>query len=72
MRHETLHADLYETPHRLAESLDDMRAVLVRRGVAVLARNSPNNSETVRAAPLGELVAWVSGRDDNQQLRRGV
>jgi 16S rRNA (cytidine1402-2'-O)-methyltransferase len=71
LRHETRTLIFYETPHRLAESLDDMRAVFGPARRAVLARELTKQFETVRAAPLGELVAWVSG-DDNQQRGESV
>jgi len=61
----------YETPHRLAESLQDMRDVFGPERAAVLARELTKQFETVRAAPLGELAAWVAS-DENQQRGESV
>jgi len=71
LRHEPRTLIFYETPHRLAESLDDMRAVFGPARPAVLARELTKQFETVRAAPLGELAAWVAG-DANQQRGESV
>ena len=67
LRHETRTLVFYETPHRLAESLDDMRDVFGPARPAVLARELTKQFETVRAAPLGELAAWVAGDADQQR-----
>jgi 16S rRNA (cytidine1402-2'-O)-methyltransferase len=58
----------YEAPHRLIETLVDMRAVCGGERVAVLARELTKLHETIHRAPLAELLAWVEA-DANQ--RRG-
>ena len=57
----------YESPHRIAESLADMAAVLGEQREAVYARELTKQFETVRHATLGELAPWVAG-DKHQQL----
>lgn len=71
LRDETRTVILYETPHRLAECLQDLRDVFGPERPAVLARELTKQFETVRAAPLGELAAWVAG-DENQQRGESV
>ncbi len=71
LRDETRTVIFYETPHRLAESLQDLRDVFGPERPAVLARELTKQFETVRAAPLGELAAWVAG-DANQQRGESV
>lgn len=71
LRNETRTVIFYETPHRLAESLQDLRDVFGPERPAVLARELTKQFETVRAAPLGELAAWVAG-DANQQRGESV
>lgn len=56
----------YEAPHRLLESLEDMRELLGNERQVVLARELTKTFETLRGAPLGELCAWVAS-DANQQ-----
>ncbi len=56
----------YEAPHRLLESLEDMRELLGSERQVVLARELTKTFETLRGAPLGELCAWVAS-DANQQ-----
>lgn len=55
----------YEAPHRVLESLQDMREVLGDRP-ATLAREVTKAFETIRRSTLGELVGFVAA-DDNQQ-----
>ena len=71
LRDETRTVIFYETPHRLVESLQDMRDVFGPERASVLARELTKQFETVRAAPLGELAAWVAG-DENQQRGESV
>ncbi len=71
LRSETRTLIFYETPHRLVECLDDLRDVFGPERPAVLARELTKQFETVRAAPLGELAAWVTG-DENQQRGESV
>lgn len=56
----------YEAPHRLLESLEDMRGVFGGDRPAVLARELTKTFETLRGAPLEELCGWVAA-DSNQQ-----
>ncbi|MBI5612666.1 MAG: 16S rRNA (cytidine(1402)-2'-O)-methyltransferase [Gammaproteobacteria bacterium] len=71
LRAETRTVIFYETPHRLAECLQDLRDVFGAERPAVLARELTKQYETVRAAPLAELAAWVAG-DANQQRGESV
>lgn len=57
----------YEAPHRLLETLQDMTAVFGPERLAVLARELTKTFETLRRAPLGELLEFV--RDDTDQQR---
>ena len=56
----------YESPHRIAESLQDMAAVFGDTREAVYARELTKQFETVRHANLGEIARWVT-EDANQQ-----
>ncbi|SEQ47337.1 16S rRNA (cytidine1402-2'-O)-methyltransferase [Pseudomonas cuatrocienegasensis] len=56
----------YEAPHRILESLEDMRAVFGEERPALLARELSKAFETLKGLPLGELCAWVAA-DSNQQ-----
>lgn len=56
----------YEAPHRLLESLEDMRVMFGDDRPAVLARELTKAFETIKGASLGELCAWVAA-DSNQQ-----
>ena len=69
-RLETLQADtrtlvFYESPHRIAETLDDMLLVFGVERVAVLARELSKAFETIKQASLQTLVDWVA-EDQNQ------
>ena len=57
---------VYESPHRIVESLHDMVAVFGAAREAVYARELTKQFETVRHATLDELVRWVV-EDVNQQ-----
>ncbi len=57
---------LYEAPHRLLESLADLRELFGAARPAVLARELSKTFETITGAPLGELHDWVAA-DSNQQ-----
>jgi len=57
---------VYESPHRIVESLHDMIAVFGAAREAVYARELTKQFETVRHATLDELVRWVA-EDANQQ-----
>lgn len=56
----------YESPHRILDSLDDMLAILGPEREVAIARELTKTFETIRNMPLGELVEWVRG-DENQQ-----
>ena len=57
---------VYESPHRIVESLHDMVAVFGAAREAVYARELTKQFETVRHATLDELARWVA-EDANQQ-----
>lgn len=59
LRGETATLVMYESAHRVVDTLRDMVAVFGAAREAVLARELTKRHETVRAAPLGELSAWV-------------
>jgi 16S rRNA (cytidine1402-2'-O)-methyltransferase len=56
----------YEAPHRVLETLQAMLAVFGPERRVVLARELTKLFETIKSAPLQELVEWVSA-DPNQQ-----
>lgn len=58
----------YEAPHRVEECLNSMMQVFGGQREAVLAREISKAFETIRRAPLEELLSFVAG-DSNQ--RRG-
>lgn len=57
---------LYEAPHRIVETLEDLVATFGEERLATLARELTKTFETIRRAPLSELLAWVMA-DSNQQ-----
>lgn len=57
----------YESSHRVAESLADMRDVFGAQREAVLARELTKMFETVLGLPLAELAAQVAGDPDQQR-----
>lgn len=57
----------YEAPHRLLECLEDLAAVFGPERRAVLARELTKTFETIRRAPLGELLAFVRADSDQQR-----
>jgi len=57
---------VYEAPHRVLETLEDMVAAFGAQREAALARELTKAFETIRRAPLQELQQWV-GEDSNQQ-----
>jgi 16S rRNA (cytidine1402-2'-O)-methyltransferase len=57
---------LYEAPHRLLESVEDLAEIMGGDRVAVLARELTKTFETIKDAPLRELVEWIKA-DSNQQ-----
>ncbi|MEM9396955.1 MAG: 16S rRNA (cytidine(1402)-2'-O)-methyltransferase [Pseudomonadota bacterium] len=58
---------IYEAPHRLYDTLAAMLAVFGAGREVALARELTKTFETVKRAPLGELVSWV--REDSNQER---
>ncbi len=58
----------YESTHRLLESLQDMVTVLGKQRYVVLARELTKTWESIYAAPVGELLAWVQ---EDEKRRRG-
>jgi 16S rRNA (cytidine1402-2'-O)-methyltransferase len=59
---------LYEAPHRLQATLEDMREIIGEHREAAIARELTKTFETIRRGTLGELRDWVDA-DPNQ--RRG-
>lgn len=57
---------LYEAPHRIVETLEDLVATFGEARLATMARELTKTFETIRRAPLDELLTWV-GSDSNQQ-----
>jgi 16S rRNA (cytidine1402-2'-O)-methyltransferase len=57
----------YETPHRIADCLDDAAELLGVRRDAVLARELTKRFETVLAAPLADLAMRVRADADQQR-----
>jgi 16S rRNA (cytidine1402-2'-O)-methyltransferase len=53
-------AVFFEAPHRLAEALTDMAAVLGESRRAVVCRELTKTHEEVRRGTLGELAAWAA------------
>lgn len=63
---ETATLVFYESAHRVVDSLRDMHEVFGPSRLGVVARELTKLHETIKRAPLAELVAWVE-QDDNQQ-----
>lgn len=57
---------LYEAPHRIVETLEDLVATFGAGRLATLAREITKTFETIKRSTLGELLAWVMA-DRNQQ-----
>jgi 16S rRNA (cytidine1402-2'-O)-methyltransferase len=67
----------YESPHRIANSVTDMRDILGADREAVICRELTKTWETVKGGTLAELVLWLAGDDNNRRgefvvLVRGV
>ena len=56
----------YESSHRILPALQDMVDVFGPDRIATIARELTKMHETVRRAPLGDLLAWVEA-DENQR-----
>ena len=65
--HETGTLIFYETPHRIVESLADMTAIFGEEREAVMARELTKKFETIKRAPLSELLSFVKDDDDQQK-----
>ncbi|MFQ5643355.1 MAG: 16S rRNA (cytidine(1402)-2'-O)-methyltransferase [Thiogranum sp.] len=66
LRHESRTLILYESSHRILESLQDMQALFGDRRRAVVARELTKQFETIQGDTLAALVQWMSA-DRNQQ-----
>lgn len=66
LRRETATLAFYESSHRIVESLGDLVEVMGDARPACMARELTKSYETIRTAPLGELLAWVEA-DENQR-----
>ena len=49
----------YESTHRILESLEDLQRVLGAERYVVLAREITKTWETIKGAPVGELLDWL-------------
>ncbi|WP_390901569.1 MULTISPECIES: 16S rRNA (cytidine(1402)-2'-O)-methyltransferase [Silvimonas] len=56
----------YEAPHRILDTLNDLANGFGQDRIALVARELTKTFETLRRAPLGELLAWATA-DANQQ-----
>lgn len=66
LKHETRTLIFYESTHRIMASLEDMMAVFGSGRQVVIARELTKAFETLKGAPLSELVEWVN-EDANQR-----
>jgi len=66
LQRETRTMIFYEAPHRVLETLQAMQIAFGGARAVVLAREITKLYETIRAAPLAELINWVES-DANQQ-----
>jgi len=57
---------LFESPHRIAQTLGDLHAALGERDV-VIARELTKKFETIARVPLREARAWVEADDDRRR-----
>lgn len=56
----------YESPHRVLASLQDMLSAFGEERVVAVARELTKTYETIKVAPVGELLEWMQS-DANQQ-----
>lgn len=66
VKHDPRTLIFYEAPHRLLDSVADMRDVFGAERPAVLARELTKAFETIQDLPLAELHDWIAA-DSNQQ-----
>jgi 16S rRNA (cytidine1402-2'-O)-methyltransferase len=57
---------LFESPHRIIDTLKDLHAALGDRRV-VIARELTKRFETISAQPLADAAAWVAADGDRQR-----
>ncbi|MFN6169340.1 MAG: rRNA (cytidine-2'-O-)-methyltransferase, partial [Burkholderiales bacterium] len=57
---------LYESPHRIVESMTDIAAVFGSTREVVVCREITKKFETIKRLPLVDAVAWLKA-DSNQQ-----
>jgi 16S rRNA (cytidine1402-2'-O)-methyltransferase len=67
LKNETRTLIFFEAPHRLLESLQDMTQIMGGSREAALARELTKTFETIRMAPLDDLLAWVEADKDQQR-----
>lgn len=58
---------LYEAPHRIAETLEDLAARFGAAREIVIGRELTKKFEEVARLPLGEAIAWLQARRERQQ-----
>ncbi len=58
---------LYEAPHRIVETIDDLVAVLGADRRVTLARELTKRFETIHASTLGQMREWIGGDADRQR-----
>ncbi|WP_207062655.1 16S rRNA (cytidine(1402)-2'-O)-methyltransferase [Motiliproteus sp. SC1-56] len=58
----------YESPHRIRDALEAIRDCFGDDRYLVIARELTKTFETIRGAPVGELLAWM---DEDANQRRG-
>jgi len=66
LRRDTATLVFYESSHRIVETLRDLVEVFGAQRPAVLARELTKLHETLRSAPLAEVLDWVEA-DENQR-----
>ena len=55
----------YEAPHRIAETINDMSAVLDPSRMLTIARELTKRFETIVTMPLGNAAAWLASDSNN-------
>lgn len=67
LRRENATMVFYESAHRIVETLADMQTVFGAARACVVARELTKLHETVKRAPLGEMIGWVTADADQQR-----
>jgi 16S rRNA (cytidine1402-2'-O)-methyltransferase len=67
LRRESATLVFYESAHRIVDTLADMQTVFGAARACVVARELTKLHETVRRAPLGEMLGWVTGDADQRR-----